>query len=534
MPPSPDELARSAAGRVVARPGAARARWAFADLPTADGHGATAAFAASLRLADSEGDRRVFAEQFLSGRDVATAADVRDHLAAALRAAAESTSAGLTAEAFLTDAGRAALRDALATAARAAAFAVGVEVLAPLDVETDSPGLRRAREQARADADRSARLRRAADTAAEFRALRENAPDLDPGALLERLDPADRPAVYAAAAGESAAKSAGGMVYIVSGNLLLQINPADAAAPPRLIDLPPALGPARSVRPDGTGKLLIGGRNGVAWLDPADPAAAVLYAMPDAASDLGFNAAVRAGELLWATHSALGLIAWQIDRPADPPQQWTGPDDAPPPRLAAPLAGRDAPDPRPASGPAKWLIARRNVDGRLDQSALAAASGGRLFVLGGDRSLQPIPLPDADDGDPIIDLIPDRAGNLAVVRRDGGLLLLDRGLTVTARRRHPGPLAAACGLPWAGSTRLLLATETGGLEAVGLHDSLVTAYPSPHRGLRALAADARTVAAVSPDRQRLLLWPAADGRAPAREIHVASLTRHRAADVAVG
>ena len=532
MPPSPDELARSAAGRVVARPGAARARWAFADLPTADGHGATAAFAASLRLADSEGDRRVFAEQFLADREIATAADVRDHLAAALRAAAEPVAAGLTAEAFLTDAGRAALRDALATAARAAAFAVGVEVLAPLDVETDSPGLRRSREDARADAERSARLRRAADTAAEFRALRENAPDLDPGALLERLDPADRPAVYAAAAGEST--DSAGLVYAVSGSLLLQLDPADPDAAPRLIDLPPALGPARSVRPDGTGRLLIGGRNGVAWLDPADPAAAVLYAMPNAGSDLGFNAAVHAGDFLWATHSALGLVAWRIDQPANPPQQRTAPHDATPPRLAAPLAGRDLRAPRPAGGAAKWIIARRDVDGRLDQSALAAASGEGLFALGPDRSLLPIPLPDADDGDPIIGLIPDRAGNLAVARRDGGLLLLDRDLNVAARRHHPGPLAAACGLPWAGSTRLLLATETGGLEAVGLHDSLVTAYHSPHRGLRALAADARTVAAVSPDRQRLLLWPAAGGRATAREIHVASLTRHRAADVAVG
>ena len=121
---------------------------------------------------------------------------MRDHLTPKLRAAGESISLQQPAEALLTDAGRAELRDALAASLRAAAFAVGVEALAPFDLDADSPGLRHKREQAHADADRSDRLRRAAEVAAEFRQLRDSAPDLDPGALLERLAPADRPAVY--------------------------------------------------------------------------------------------------------------------------------------------------------------------------------------------------------------------------------------------------------------------------------------------------------------------------------------------------
>ena len=480
----------------LARP--ARARWTLAGLPTADGLGLSLTFAASLQRADSDADRRVFAEHFPPTSQTADA--VRDHLTPKLRAAGESISLQQPAEALLTDAGRAELRDALAAALRAAAFAVGVEALAPFDLDADSPGLRHKREQAHADADRSDRLRRAAEVAAEFRQLRQNAPDLDPGALLERLDPADRPAVYAAAAGDS--RESAGLVYAVSGSLLLQLDPADPDAPPRLIDLPPALGPARSVQPDGTGKLLIGGRNGVAWLDPADPAAAPFFALPDAASDLGINAAALAGKTLWATHSELGLIGWPADRPADPPI-----------RFADGLI----------DGP-KHLI-------DLGGGNAAFACGGRLFTTRADGPPESVALP--DEADPIVGLVA-LTGGLVVIRRGGSILTLDADLNVTSERHHPSPLAAACGLPWAGSMRLLLATDTGGLEAVGLHDSLVTAYHSPHRGMRALAADGRTVAAISPDRSRLLLWPAADGRAPTRELHVPSLTRHRAADVAVG
>ena len=521
MPPPLDPLARVTPAGVEARPDAVRVRWQFDNLPTADDLDLSLTFAAALRLADSDADRRLFAEHFLTRDQVVGAGVVRDHLAAALRTAAESSARQTSADEALADAGRLALQQTLAAAARAAGFAAGVEILAPFELTADSPALRRRRteEQARrrdeeADADRAARLRRAGGLAAEFAKLRAAAPDLDPGALLERLAPADRPAVYAAVAGESA--SSGGSVYAVSGSVLLQIDTTNADAPPRRIDLPAALGPARSVQFDEYGDLLIGGRNGVAVVDPADPDAAKLSSAPDGASDLGYNAAVLADGLLWATHSDFGLLGWTGDRP-----------DAPAVRLTVDQLARGS-----AAGP-KHLI-------DLGDGRVAAACGGQMFTAHAETPPQPVALPDGGEGDPIIGLVKLAAGpfepadGVAVVRRSGALLILDADLKPTAERRHAGPLAAARALPWAGSTRLLLTREDGGLEAVGLCDSVVTTYGSPHRGFRAIAADARAVAAVSPDRQRVVLWDAADGRAPTREIHVTSITRHRVADVAVG
>jgi hypothetical protein len=87
-------------------------------------------------------------------------------------------------------------------------------------------------------------------------------------------------------------------------------------------------------------------------------------------------------------------------------------------------------------------------------------------------------------------------------------------------------------LPWLSSSRLLLNRADGPIECIGLEDQLVTRFGSNQTGMRAVTASAGKVAAMSADRQRILLWNAWDGRATAREIYVAGLTRHRVADLA--
>jgi hypothetical protein len=67
---------------------------------------------------------------------------------------------------------------------------------------------------------------------------------------------------------------------------------------------------------------------------------------------------------------------------------------------------------------------------------------------------------------------------------------------------------------------------------VGLEDSVVHRYRSPYSGsLRAVAAQPSTIVAVSNDRQRLLAWSPGEGGMPKSDLNVASLTRHRVADV---
>jgi hypothetical protein len=119
-----------------------------------------------------------------------------------------------------------------------------------------------------------------------------------------------------------------------------------------------------------------------------------------------------------------------------------------------------------------------------------------------------------------------------IVRADGTVDRLDAtSLGRIGSDRRCGEITAAAPLPWLGTTRLLLATSDGPICCIGRDDPLVTQYVSPHRGLRAIAATNDTIAGLSADRQRIVLWKSWDGRQMAGEIHIANIARHRAADV---
>jgi hypothetical protein len=65
-----------------------------------------------------------------------------------------------------------------------------------------------------------------------------------------------------------------------------------------------------------------------------------------------------------------------------------------------------------------------------------------------------------------------------------------------------------------------------------MDDEVVTQYASAHRGLRMVAGAGDRVAAVSADRQRLVIWAAWDGRKPAGDLNLYGIARHRIADIA--
>jgi hypothetical protein len=118
------------------------------------------------------------------------------------------------------------------------------------------------------------------------------------------------------------------------------------------------------------------------------------------------------------------------------------------------------------------------------------------------------------------------------VHEHGLVVRYDRTTREPLRREtRGGHINAACALPWLGSVRLLLAREDGAIECVGVDDQLVTQYLSVHRGCKIVAANAALVAAVSADRQRLILWHSWDGRKPFAELHLTSQTKHRIADI---
>jgi hypothetical protein len=153
----------------------------------------------------------------------------------------------------------------------------------------------------------------------------------------------------------------------------------------------------------------------------------------------------------------------------------------------------------------------------------------RLFELFPDGTVNETP---AAAAAPILAVISESPASLLVIHEDGELCRRDRtGLGITYRAKRTGRITAAGALPWLGTIRLLLAPEQGVLHCVGLDDDLVTQYLSAHTGLRLAAAAPDRVAAVSGDRQRLVIWQAWDGRTPATEVNIAALARHRIADV---
>jgi hypothetical protein len=164
----------------------------------------------------------------------------------------------------------------------------------------------------------------------------------------------------------------------------------------------------------------------------------------------------------------------------------------------------------------------------LDEKRLMLSVGPSLTILDPIGGRTNVAMP---GGSEVIGLFIDGA-RVVVVQEDGTVSLLDRAtLAPLSQHRRSGRVSAAAMLPWLGSNRLLLASDEGPVYCVGLDDELVTTYLSSHRGLRILTAVADLVAAVSSDRQRIVLWNSWDGKKPLAELSIASAAKHRVGDI---
>src|SRR5271155_6166234 len=101
------EIARREGGRIIVRPGGARARWEMNDLLAADGHGVRVVFAAAVKALDEAAERKLLEEAFLGGASMVTAADVAAHFAGALQSAARRQIALHDTAEILSEGGRA-------------------------------------------------------------------------------------------------------------------------------------------------------------------------------------------------------------------------------------------------------------------------------------------------------------------------------------------------------------------------------------------------------------------------------------------
>ena len=501
----PHDLARKVDGQWILRPGAMRVRWELGDLVAADGHRVRGSFVAGVRAIDDPTERKMLEEAF--GGPVVLSEHLVEHFKEPLRAAAGAIAGELDAAQWLEAGGRQRLCDALLASARKVAFACGLEIVAPCEVHLESATLESQRfedlqrtlgeKRATSHADQ---LKRSTELLRQFRALRESAPELSPGQILEQLPGADRSSflqtLLLGASNESAARP----FVAVGGDQAVEILATDAKPSVSVGLLPADLGPLRSVQAvqiDSQLVRLYGAQQGVLMV--SSDGTTTLLRDAGVGSPRGFSKAIWWRGKVWACHGDGGIAAWDVHSPASP---------------AFVLR------------PGGTMLDPKHLEA-LDDDRLIFASDAGVTTLDASGGVHELAA-----GGEILAIL--RAGaRCVVVYADGGVRIITPVEVLQKTIRGPA-LSAAALLPWLGDVRLLLAEADGGVRCVGLDDTLVSEYASMHRGFRMLAGSATSVAGVTADRQRVVLWHAWDGRKSAAEVNLAALTRHRVADLESG
>jgi hypothetical protein len=527
-----NELARWKNGQLELRPEPLRVRWAFDELFSSDGHAIRCAFSCSVRGLPDPTERRMLQEVLLQGRTSVADRDLTDHFTKALRAAAQRVAEAEPVNRLLGEEGKQPLVEALRAAAGPVAFACGVEILPPFHVDVESPTLQQQRQRSmqrtmaeQATAAQIEHLQRAGELFKQFQEMRRAEPGLSAGQVLQQISPADRGSVLQKLLMASASSGAGAKeLYAVAGSSLVRVDRGGGTYRPVLTELPTTLGPLRSVQPAqvrGRRVLLVGAQTGF-FVAPADaPSDVVAYSNPSIQSQLGFSRVVFSPEAqaFWGCHGDAGVVRWDLDRPDEPLTVYR-PERTVSAAFTAQTLVTGAGSAK-ASGP-------RNLQA-LDGRRLIFSVGPGLFTIADRGEVAAISTESRAD---VVGIIPDEA-RLHVVHEDGTVSTVDRNtLELAASQRRAGRVRAAGALPWLGEVRLLLAGEDGPVLCLGFDDQLITHYASPHQALRAVTGSADLVAAVSADRQRLVLWDSWDGRKPAAELHLGGLARHRIAEVA--
>lgn len=544
MPLRENELARRTDAGLELRREPLRLKCEFPDLLTQDGHTLRCVFTASVQTISDRTERRMLEEVLLDGRSALTADDVARHFQPALRAAASRVAQSHDAKPWMeSDGPRRELIEALKAAALATAFACGLEVLPPFNAELQSATyeLQRARSLQQALAEKEAagqveHFQRAAELLKQFHVLQKESPELSAGQILQIISPADRGSLMQSLLMSGAGERSTAVLWAVAGPNLLRIDvrlPIEGALPiqPELIPLPLDCGPLRSVsiaNIDGRPMLLVGAQKGFLLADIEKPTQARAYLDPGAESSLGFNRVVYwpARGTFCATHSEAGLVCWDADGPEKPAKTVRGPALGVLPTLAPSVDSPRSINMSMRSGSS--MMGPRNLR-IFDASHLLFSVGMRLMLWDGQAAIT-LAEPAASE---IVGVW--RDGNaLYTVHEDGTLCEIDPSArkTISTSRRF-GRVRAAGELPWLGGTRLLVANDEGPVQCIGSEDPLVTQFFSAYRGLRAVVGSTGVIAAVSPDRQRAILWNTWDGRQPAAELFVGALARHRIADIAL-
>ena len=497
-----------------------------------------------VRLHDGPLDRAAFANGVGEGRVVSESVEriaklIGDDLKAAIASAAAGHTDDLLAA---TDAYAA----AAAEAARLPLFKLGLMPDGPAAATADAPALRqRQAEQAAADAARAADDR-ADDLLRRFEDIRRASPDVPPGRLLMALPPEDRRdallKLFEAAGKQEPGRlmlAAGAVVYEVEGERFRETESAGE------------MGPIRCLRVTHSGTALAAGAREGVVIDLLGGAAKFpapdLGASPRGFNDVAYNAEGGRDGSIWATHRDRGLHVWSANGSActvwdndrlhgDLIRAFThlGPEAA---CSVVPPAGSAQATAVAVSSASKRVFVAAAFAGTTMQSG---SGGCGLFYTrlpsvpeGGRINFEPVAVFD----DAVVVFLAERTdGGMVGAFNDGRLFSLPqlpkRQDGATLHGTFDAAVTAAAAVPWLGDVRVAACVEDGPVVVGGTDDDVRVEYRSEHKGFAAVAASGGRLAAVTGDRQRVVVWNLHEPERPILDLYALADTRSRVADVA--
>ncbi|MEM1010937.1 MAG: hypothetical protein AAGI46_01810 [Planctomycetota bacterium] len=412
--------------------------------------------------------------------------------------------------------------EAFAKAIRAFLFRFGMET-GPIRVKASSPAFEE--QSAMAEAAEAAKRAEghAASLVAAFHELRQKHPDVPPGKLLMGLPEADRrPTLMKLIEGEAERDTS--RLFVAAGSALYELHGDQLTV---FAAAGGSLGPIRRLAfAEVSGRPIVacGCRDGVTLqpVDVPDAAGEVPSILPNEGSGRGFGSIdlIANGDgtcWLWMTHTERGAECLLIRG------------------LSAPLP------------PLKRL---QFVDGHHRESKFVAAPAGDWAMLVADAGVEiaytgsghyTLPV-----GGPSAQAV--RFFSTRVPLRPHPLLTLARGEVIEAvvsdaedleevdvrwqeRTRFGTDLASAGLVPFVGDIRIAACLKDGPIAVAGVEDDVVVEYQSPYSGFAEVAASAGCVAAITADRERLVVWRLDRPEQPEHDVFLPSTTRSRGADL---
>ena len=530
---------------------------------TGDGDEVAATIALPLALHAGAIDRAAFDAAVGPGKTVAgSAGRLADLLKADAERAAAKWFAGRSGDS--TDAVLAAA-DALAAdvlaGLKVALFKLGLMPAGEAKATLSAPSVERRRAaQAAIDAAKSAD-KRAGELLLRFEDIRRQNPGVSPGELLMALPEGERYdtlRLLLEAAADSDHERAAPPLVVAAGESLFELE-GDRLVRADGLDTLAGLGPIRSLRrvgDDDGSKLLVGCRDGVCLVGGEGILGEPRRSGEVGSSPRGFSdtALTRhtpdAEPTLWGVHGDVGLEVWP---PGTDAGIVAGKNDlyeafAEAAALALPTADLFA----EPSNVLRVAAIAANGGPSPDACTVAItskAANGRLSTVFADAHAKPdhgrldLNVVGVDVHAAAVMLVRRPNGKLLAVLSDGGIREVDPSADLDgdlAKSRRAGlfersgnnRVCAAAAVPWLGDVRLAMALEDGPIVVAGPDDDVWIEYHSDHNGFAAVAASAGRLAAVTGDRQRLVVWNPGQPDAPILDLYALGTTRSRVADVA--